>query len=470
MITFPYFLIPRLSPQLYTFLDIKDSTEVPKPVISESLSYYLNDIKQQIDIYESQWEVYKKYTNTYEFIHTMIPYKKYCISKYRPLSRAYFKMIELIHFFGLNTDKKNPINTFHLAEGPGGFIEAIVKYRNNPKDHYIGMTLLDVNNNDYNIPAWKKSQNFLKENPTVTIETGYDKTGNILSLDNLVYVNKMYGGTMDLITGDGGFDFSKDFDNQEINMSKLLFGQIAFAICMQRQGGCFVLKVFDIFMQHTIDMIALLSSLYEHVYITKPNTSRSANSEKYIVCKGFLLNSSYKIFPFLFKTFRRMLEIPDKKYITRILAFSSPLHYYFLNRLEECNVVLGQNQIENIYLTLSYIMNDIDTQNNENETYPPLVTNSIWNNNYKKNQNKYNFKNTKEENEIQENYMNDECNDIIENNISDKKNESRARNDSITGNDSLSYKYTKTRIYYLTKTNIQKCIKWCIQHNILYNY
>lgn len=400
--TFHHFLLPRLSPQLYTYLEFQDTDKIPEPFISESLSYYLNDIKRQIDVYESQWETYKRYTNPYEFIHTIIPYKKYCISKYRPLSRAFFKLIELMHFFDLNTSKNTPIRTFHLAEGPGGFIEAMVKYRNNPLDHYIGMTLLDASNNNYNIPAWKKSNHFLQSNSNVTIETGYDKTGNILSLDNLIYVNKMYGGTMDLVTADGGFDFSSDFENQEANMAKLVFAQIAYAICMQRQGGCFVLKVFDIFMQHSVDIIALLSSLYDRVYITKPNTSRVANSEKYIVCKGYLPNgNSYKIFPYLLKVLRRMLEMPEDRYVMRVLSNAAPLNHYFLNRVEESNVIIGQSQIENIYLTLSYIIQD--TQKSGRDV------------------------------------------------------------DGMDGE-------IKTKVHHLSKVNIQKCIQWCIQHNLTYNY
>jgi hypothetical protein len=45
---------------------------------------------------------------------------------------------------------------------------------------------------DYNIPGWKKSQHFLKENPNVLIETGKDGTGNILQLENFVYCKEKY--------------------------------------------------------------------------------------------------------------------------------------------------------------------------------------------------------------------------------------------------------------------------------------
>ena len=94
-------------------------------------------------------------------------------------------------------------------------------------------------------------------------------------------------------------DFSFDFKNQENNISNLLFAQIAYALVMQKHKGKFILKIFDSFMQHTIDLIAILSSFYEQVYITKPNTSRYANSEKYIVCIGFIHKSCDIFLPVL---------------------------------------------------------------------------------------------------------------------------------------------------------------------------
>ena len=40
---------------------------------------------------------------------------------------------------------------------------------------------------------------------------------------------------MDFITGDGGFDFSIDFNKQEISISKLLFAQVIYAIVLQKK-------------------------------------------------------------------------------------------------------------------------------------------------------------------------------------------------------------------------------------------
>jgi 23S rRNA U2552 (ribose-2'-O)-methylase RlmE/FtsJ len=262
-------------------------------------------------------------------------------------------MIELTRFFKL-IETNAPIRSFHLAEGPGGFIEALVHMRGRKDDSYIGMTILDKDN-DSSIPAWKKSEYFLRENQNVFIEKGVTGTGDILSLENFLYCSEKYASSMDIITGDGGFDFSLDFNKQESHIAKLLFAQIAFALCMQKPGGSFILKIFDSFMQHTVDAIAILSSFYEKVYITKPQTSRYANSEKYVVCKGFIFDGNEEFLPFFRAAFTKMASLSDETHITRFLKTS--LSNFFTTRIEEYNAIFGQQQIENIYYTISLIEN-----------------------------------------------------------------------------------------------------------------
>lgn len=363
-----YFLLPKTYFLIYKNLHYNDSDDHPQPYISNSLSYYLCDIKEKINDYEKEWDVYKKYTNSYEYIHTTISQHKKSICKHKPLSRSYFKMIELIYVFKL-TDiyydiqyplthdrrailrpKSTPLQSFHLAEGPGGFIEALCEMRKNEKDNYIGMTMLD-SLNDVNIPGWKKSFRFLKEHKNVVIENGIDNTGNILNIENFDYCVNKYNSSMDLITADGGFDFSMDFNSQESSVAKLLFAQIAFAVCMQKKNGAFVLKIFDSFMIHTIDLLYLLSSFYEKVYITKPQTSRSANSEKYIVCKRFIYGSNVEFYPYIRNVFQNMI-IQDN-FVFRFLNI--PIPNYYLTKLEEYNSIFGQQQIENIYNTICLI-------------------------------------------------------------------------------------------------------------------
>jgi hypothetical protein len=265
-------------------------------------------------------------------------------------------MIEIVNTFGLTFESK-PIKTFHLAEGPGGFIEAMVHLRRCPHDTYIGMTIIDETQ-DPNIPGWKKSDSFLRQNKNVYIEYGADNTGNILTMENFIHCKENYSSSMDLITADGGFDFSMDFNNQEIHIAKLLFAQIAFAVCIQKKGGSFILKMFDCFMQHSVDLLYILSSFYEKVHIMKPHTSRYANSEKYIICKGFLFHTCEHFYPFIHRAFEKMIATPQNNTSLHIHRFMSlPIPYCFLLKLEEYNAILGQQQIENIHYTISLIEN-----------------------------------------------------------------------------------------------------------------
>lgn len=353
-----YYLLPKTSIIIHKYIDCIEHETAPCPTISNSLSTYLYETKKQLDEREKDWDIFKKYTNPYEYIHSVVPFKKKCVSKHKPLSRSYFKMIEIVNTFNLTFDSR-PIKTFHLAEGPGGFIEAIVGLRKCHHDVYIGMTIQDEYN-DPNIPGWKKSESFLRQNKNVYIECGADNTGNILSLENFVYCKDNYGSSMDLITADGGFDFSIDFNNQEIHIARLLFAQMAFAICMQKRGGSFILKMFDCFMQHSIDLLYILSSFYEKVYVMKPHTSRYANSEKYIICKGFLFSSSEHFYPFIHRAFEKMtanttVNASSELYIHRFV--SMPIPYCFVSKIEEYNAILGQQQIENIHYTISLIEN-----------------------------------------------------------------------------------------------------------------
>ena len=359
-----YNLISIKNPEIHNYVSFSvnaPTPPLPSCYISYSLCDYLSKFKKQIEVSSDAWDNIKKYTNPYEFIHTLIPGNKISISKLKPLSRSFYKMIELWKMFKLgeikNVHPSSPpqlsqpstIKTFHLAEGPGGFIEATSYMRKNANDIYYGMTLL---NEDPGCPGWKKSNTFLENNPNVKIVNGEDGTGDILKLENYKYCKDRFINSMDIITADGGIDVSNDFNKQEKLVSKLLVAEIIYAVTMQKKGGHFVLKIFDIFSKLTVDMLYLLSSLYGEVYITKPHTSRLANSEKYIVCKNFLLDDSSGLYEVFCNEFSKLDTTEE---IQSILNLEHD--YYFLNKIEEINVVLGQRQLENIITTLNMITN-----------------------------------------------------------------------------------------------------------------
>ena len=402
--------------------------------VSQSLHHYLSNIKEQINKYNEYWDNYKKITNPYEYIHSHVSEYNISICKYKPLSRSFFKMIEIIDVFGL-LNEKHKINSFHLAEGPGGFIEAFChkrlksdkhkyeKYEKTDKkphvfeefqyvdkvekvdkvdkveknDKYVGMTLISDNNN---IPSWKNSQYFINNNKQVTIEVGASKTGNLFLKENLLFCYEKYGSHMEYITGDGGFDFSVDFNKQEELSTKLVVAQILFALVLQKKEGVFILKIFDIFKFLSIELFFLLSICYENVFIYKPYTSRIANSEKYIICKKYKPNTAF---------IRQILDNFDHiiNNINNIYTLlNKPIPKLFIKKIEEINAIYGQQQIENINYTLNLIREYINIKNG----------NSIKLELEHKIKNEINTDENEVENEVEENEVNEvEENEIEEN-------------------------------------------------------
>ena len=83
-----YFLIPIIINKI----DINDIEFVEGEstlFISKTLHKYLKLIKENIDNHHVAWDIYKKYTNPYEFIHTPIPNENTSIAIEKPLSRSY---------------------------------------------------------------------------------------------------------------------------------------------------------------------------------------------------------------------------------------------------------------------------------------------------------------------------------------------------------------------------------------------
>jgi len=342
-------IMPYISPRILDIKPIFSQEETSSTFLSHSLEIYLRKLKDQINEHLKVWDVYKKYTNPYENIHSAFNGTQ-PVCQIKPISRSYFKMVEIINMFDLTkTFPSDKMSSFHLAEGPGGFIEALSHVRNNPDDTYVGMTLLSE---DTNVPGWRKSQAFLEKNKNVHIEYGADMTGNIMVESNLMRCSRLYGASMDLVTADGGFDFSGDFNTQESQMGALLFSQVVFASALQKQGGTFILKMFDMFSLLSVQILYLLSIMYERVFIVKPNTSRYANSERYIVAQDFRSVDGRKEWTIQF------LESYEKVQTHNLCSiFTNEIPCIYLTRLEECNAALGQQQMDTISTTLTLIRN-----------------------------------------------------------------------------------------------------------------
>jgi 23S rRNA U2552 (ribose-2'-O)-methylase RlmE/FtsJ len=260
--------------------------------------------KEEIDKLNNNeiWDKMKKIGNPFELIFTTYHRKRKndSISKYIPLSRSYFKMWEIYHNFPIF--QYFPLNTkfrlAHLAEGPGGFMEASYNYLQHirtshyhktqlkqmmNKDVYHGITLKP--HNDY-VPDWNKIKKIF--GPENNVHVHYGNLYIYEDVINYVSLFKEPEERAHIVTADGGFDYSADFNGQELNSCQIVFSEMVIALKVLAKHGTFICKVFDLFSIPMMKMLEILKQNFEYLYIYKPETSRPANSEKYIVCMNYL--------------------------------------------------------------------------------------------------------------------------------------------------------------------------------------
>jgi 23S rRNA U2552 (ribose-2'-O)-methylase RlmE/FtsJ len=257
--------------------------------------------KSDIDLsyQEGKWDDYKKITNPYEYVFLSWNRRSSrSVTTRFPLSRSYFKMVELWDTLDLNNyleslvKRDGGVISAHAAEGPGGFIEAI-RLRTETKDwEFVGASAITLRSEARNVPGWRKAVRFLQVNPQIQIHDGADGTGNILLQANQdAYVSdtrKRFPKGAHIYTADGGFDFSSDFNAQEDSVFSLLLAEVLLGLQTLGKGGCLIIKCFDTTEQPTLDLIWLVSRAFAQWGICKPQTSRAGNAERYLIGKGFL--------------------------------------------------------------------------------------------------------------------------------------------------------------------------------------
>lgn len=276
-----------------------ESNEIKHEYIKEEqlLHKFRNRIKEYDEklVNGKNWEYYKKVVNPYELVYTQKKYDSFpeSICFLKPLSRSYFKMVEILDLLSFKGYLSSWLKIGHVCEGPGGFIEAIVDISsklNKKIQLSVAMTLKSKQNN---IPGWRKATRFIKKNRMIRIIYGEDTTGNIMKPENQQYFVEYVmttdnGGKLDIFTADGGFDFSGDYMKQEEMVFPLLLASVKIGFEVLKKGGIFILKIFDFYHRSTVDLIYLLSCYFEEWTLYKPCMSRPCNPEHYFIGKGFV--------------------------------------------------------------------------------------------------------------------------------------------------------------------------------------
>jgi len=387
--------------------------------------------KKKIDKLENieNWDKVKKIGNPYELIYTTYNKKRKndSISSYIPISRSYFKLWEIFYKFDFfkKFDIKNNFIFSHLAEGPGGFLEATYNYRKNKhktkdknwnegvssslfsemhvkennkdkdkdknkdkdkekdkdkdkdknknkeNDKFYGITLKPTNEH---IPCFTKIKKLYNENQNIKIDYG-----NLYILEDIKkYLENFEGNNKaHLVTADGGFDYSSDFNGQEINSCQIIYSECIVAINSLIKNGSFVCKVFDLFSITMVQILYIMYCCFEHIYIYKPDTSRPANSEKYLICMYYKDNLTYNDKKNLFNIIELWYNISENKdeifnENDSVIFKNIRIDNLFIQKLSEYNEKYIENQMFYLNNTIELAQNKIDK-----DKYYEIIQNQV---------------------------------------------------------------------------------------------
>jgi len=156
-----------------------------------------------------------------------------------------------------------------------------------------------------------------------------------------------------------------------LNLLKLIFTS-------QLKNGICIFKITTLFYKPMLDVIYLLSGLYEKIYIIKPNTCNLLSYEKYIVCKGFIENNKKEemnkkmlnnINSFLNECTLNECTLNEctlnectlnectsnNEFYINILNQEIP--FYFINKIDDINIILGQQLLEGLNQVINIMKN-----------------------------------------------------------------------------------------------------------------
>jgi len=351
--------------------NIKESKYQLEPLLKLGFHYYLHQTKDKMEILDSnEYKNKDFYLVVNNFEHKIIDYDKDIktitekffdiqTKEKQILSRAFYKLWEILFIFDI-LPHNNSITTAHLAEGPGSFVQSVIMFRdkfNKDKsndDKYCAITL-DNNNKANPYLSKRKLECYSKNNIQRYFQHKSDKNdnGDLTKINVINNFAKEMKDKATLVTADGGFVW-KNENYQEQESYNLLLGEILTCLKIQKTGGTFVLKVFDIFTNITIKLICIIQEFYEDVYIYKPFLSRSSNSEKYIIAKKFIPG---KDFEKKIKKIEQLLENInnlDNKYLFDIIS-DFTISDKLIKKITEMNIFLSSEQFIEMNKIITYI-------------------------------------------------------------------------------------------------------------------
>jgi hypothetical protein len=381
-----YYILPKNNNNIFIVPNINsDDINI---YTSYSLYNFYNESKNQLKCLIKTDEtivIFKnllKIINPYEYIFSSVPGFKYPISKLKIKSNLFYDLLEIFHTLNIFDSFLNKsLKSLHISENYIDSNYCIEFFRENQKNEHINFDA--INEEIYNTINDKRYDFIFYE------------------IKNINFENVNY---------------------YVLNIVQVLMILLKY----QSSNGICLIKINHIFHKPIIDILYILCSFYEKVYIIKPNTSNITTFDKYIVCKNFILDDvkkeTYKKYYF---ELARFISVYSQKNNNNNINILSLLNYdlpsYFINKIDDINIIIGQQQLESIDQIINILKNKNKEEKIESIKKSNIQKSIIWCEKFKIPHNKFSekvniflpLKKEKIDNDIVDDVVNDVVNEIV---------------------------------------------------------
>lgn len=324
-----YYILPRVNSQFNINVTIHDSMDTPSPCVSSSLLNYTTESKQILEHQLSlninntiTMNMLKQVIHSYDFLFSNILGTEVPVSKLVDIEHPiFYDIAEIYQTLRLNDmhnsfSSGSPYNTLFCGKNASSVMQAY-------------NMLCGEDSHTPNIVSGHPSNVNLSNVTNYSAFDGFDTFPRSVMCKNntrFIYTEAP----------------SKCYEN--INEYVLfVLKSILSVMKLQSVGGCFIMKIDCVFYKPIIDLIYIISNMYAKTYLMKPNTSNIITDERYVVCKSFIRceKSYYNKITRIYNQLKNSMND-----ITIGSLLDNNLYYYFLNKIEESNVIIGQQKLD----------------------------------------------------------------------------------------------------------------------------
>lgn len=220
-----------------------------------------------------------------------------------PTTNATYKIIELLDFISRPPTSplhvlqpsapaaKAPLHVFFNCEMPGAMLKFTYDclQRKGIASEFIASSLVD--------PVKKAFPDSYRVFASGLAKVLMNDTnnGDVTIAANVRDFRTRYGNWADVYISDGALNVEEDFGNIELRNMAIGLGQLLVGLCCLRANGILVYKTFTLTYVVSQSMVSLMLDCFDAVSVVKPETSRAANSEIYVVGMGYTPLSSARL-------------------------------------------------------------------------------------------------------------------------------------------------------------------------------